>query len=202
MTDPVVFVVDDDEDFRNSVRWLLDSVNIRTELFASAREFLSQVNPDVIGCLLADVRMPGMSGLELQKEATARGLNLPVIVMTAHGDIDMAVRAMKNQAFDFVQKPFNDQVLLDLIQKAVSLSQEQDEARRREQENADRLDSLTAREHEVLNLVVEGQTNKSIAENLCISEKTVEAHRARVMEKTEAGSLAELVKLVVFGSED
>ena len=202
MIEPVVYVVDDDEGFCNSVRWLLDSVNIRTKLYISAHEFLADVKQDDTGCLLTDVRMPGMSGLELQSEVNERGLNLPVIVMTAHGDIDMAVRAMKNQAFDFVQKPFNDQVLLDLIQKAVSVSLKRDQERHREQETAGRLDGLTAREREVLDLVVEGLTNRSIAGTLSISEKTVEAHRARVMEKTGSGSLAELVKLVISGGDD
>ena len=201
MDGPVVFVIDDDMEFSNSVRWLLESVNLETRLYSSAQSFLAEIPPERTGCLLTDVRMPGMSGLELQKEVVERGLNLPVIVMTAHGDIDMAVRAMKNQAFDFIQKPFNDQVFLDLIQKAINVSLAHDSERRREQEAADRLESLTAREQEVLDLVVEGHTNKSIAENLSISEKTVEVHRARVMEKTGAGSLAELVKLVISSGD-
>ncbi|MGD2062778.1 MAG: response regulator transcription factor [Nitrospirota bacterium] len=195
--EPTVFVVDDDESFRRSVRWLLASVNLKVALFASAQDFLKVVRPGQTGCLVTDVRMPGMSGLELQQAMAARDIRLPVIVMTAHGDVDMAVRAMKDGAMDFIQKPFNDQVFLDLVQKAIADSLLGEADRQRQAELRRRLEQLTPREREVLDLIVDGKTNKSIADTLCISEKTVEAHRARVMDKTGAGSLAELMKMVL-----
>jgi two-component system response regulator FixJ len=200
--EPTVFVVDDDESFGRSVRWLLESVSLKAALFATAREFLRAVRPGQTGCLVTDVRMPGMSGLELQQAMAARDIHLPVIVMTAHGDVDMAVRAMKDGAMDFIQKPFNDQVFLDLVQKAIDDSVCAEADRQRQAELRRRLDQLTPRERQVLELIVDGKTNKAIADALCISEKTVEAHRARVMDKTGARSLAELMKLVLASNGD
>lgn len=195
--EPTVFVVDDDESFRRSVRWLLASVNLKVALFASAQDFLRVIRPGQTGCLVTDVRMPGVSGLELQQMMVGRDIRLPVIIMTAHGDVDMAVRAMKDGAMDFIQKPFNDQVFLDLVQKAVDESVRTERQRRRQIELRRRLDQLTPRERQVLDLIVDGHTNRAIAELLTISDKTVEAHRARVMEKTGAKSLAELMKIVM-----
>jgi two-component system response regulator FixJ len=195
--EPTVFVVDDDESFGRSVRWLLESVKLKAVLFASAQEFLRAIRPGQTGCLVTDVRMPGMSGLELQQTIAARDICLPVIVMTAHGDVDMAVRAMKDGAMDFIQKPFNDQVFLDLVQRAIDDSVRAEADRQRQAELRRRLDQLTPRERQVLERIVDGKTNKAIADTLCISEKTVEAHRARVMDKTGAKSLAELMKIVM-----
>jgi two-component system response regulator FixJ len=195
--EPTVFVVDDDEAFRRSVHWLLTSVNLRVALFASAQDFLRAIRPGQTGCLVTDVRMPGVSGLDLQRRLAEREIHLPVIVMTAHGDVDMAVRAMKEGAMDFLQKPFNDQVFLDLVQKAIGESVRAEHDRRRQAALRRRLDQLTPRERQVLDLVVEGKTNRAIADAFAISEKTVEAHRARVMDKTGAKSLAELMKMVL-----
>ncbi len=190
-----VFIVDDDEAVRDSLGWLMKTVGLATEVFASAREFLDRYDPRRPGCLVLDIRMPGMSGLELQEKLTEDAIPLPVVVITGHGDVPLAVRALKGGAVDFIEKPFNDQVLLDAVQRAIAL----DAGRRQEYErNADiasRLASLTPREREVLELVVAGRANKVIAAELGVSQKTVEAHRARVMEKMEAQSLSELVRM-------
>jgi FixJ family two-component response regulator len=192
---PTVFVVDDDESVLRSLERLIRSVGLNVETFASAREFLAADRPSWPACLVLDVRMPGMSGLDLQEELIAAGYNMPAIFLTGHGDIPMSVRAMKAGAVDFLQKPFNEQDLLDAIQKAI------DKDRRTRQERAElseiqgRVDSLTPREREVLGLVVKGRLNKQIAYELGLSEKTVKVHRARVMEKMQAESLADLVRL-------
>lgn len=196
-TDAVVYVVDDDAAVRDSLRWLLESVNLDTVTCQSAAEFLEAYDAERPGCLVTDVRMPGLSGLDLQEQLTETGVTLPVIVVTGHGDIQMAVRAMKAGAFDFVEKPYNDQVLLDLIQKAVEQSLRDGDTRAEQASIEARLDSLTPRERQVLDLVVEGESNKGVARHLDISEKTVETHRARVMEKMEAGSLAELIRMIL-----
>lgn len=194
---PVVFVVDDDEAVRRSLCWLLGSVDMHAEAFASAPEFLNSITPAHAGCVLTDVRMPGPSGLDLQDELARRGIDLPVILVTGHGDVQMAVRAMKAGAFDFVEKPFNDRILLDLVQRAVAknLADRQGQAERGDVRA--RIATLTPRERQVLDLVVAGEPNKGIAYRLGISEKTVETHRAHVMEKMEARSFAELMKLVL-----
>ena len=196
-TEPVVFVVDDDHAARESLSWLIGSVHLRVAAFASADEFLVAYPPGQPGCLIADVRMPGLSGLDLQAELKRRGIEIPVIVVTGHGDVPMAVRAMKAGALDFVEKPFNDQVLIDLVQKAVetSLAGARGQGERRDIQA--RLDQLTPRERQVLGMIAAGESNKGIAHVLGISEKTVEAHRAHVMEKMQARSLAELMKLVI-----
>ncbi len=195
---PTVFVVDDDPAVRDSLRWLLASVDLDVETYASAPEFLDAYDPDKPGCVLVDVRMPGMSGLELQEELASRSTKLPVIIITGHSDVQMAVRAMKGGAFDFIEKPFNDQALLDLVQKALERNRETIEAQVEHEHIQRRFDLLSPRERQVLDLIVSGEPNKRIAFNLGLSEKTVEAHRARVMEKTEAGSLADLVKMVTL----
>lgn len=197
-----VYVVDDDEAVRTSLDWLISSVNLPVRTFASARTFLETHRAGDEGCVILDVRMPGMSGLELQRKLAERASRLPIIIITGHGDIHMAVDAMKAGAFDFIEKPFDDQLLLDLVQKAVeySLAAAQDHALR--EELARRLDLLTPREHEVLGLVMRGEPNKRIALALGICEKTVEAHRAKVMEKTRARSIAELIKMVIAAGAD
>lgn len=194
---PMVFVVDDDEAVRRSLCWLLGSVDMRAEAFASASELLASIATTHAGCVVTDVRMPGPSGLDLQDELARRGIDLPVILVTGHGDVRMAVRAMKAGAFDFVEKPFNDQTLLDLVQRAVAknLADRRDQAERGDVRA--RIATLTPRERQVLDLVVAGEPNKGIAHRLGISEKTVETHRAHVMEKMEARSFAELMKWVL-----
>jgi len=196
--DPTVFVVDDNETFRESVRWLIASVGLSVELHDSARSFLDNVGPGRTGCVVADVRMPGISGLELQVMMGERGIALPVIIMTAHGDVTMAVRAMKQGAFDFVQKPFNDQVFLDLVQMAIEQSVKSADVHLQRAAIQLRMELLTPREREVMELVAEGGINRSVAAKLGISEKTVESHRAKVMEKMEAKSLAELIKILIL----
>lgn len=192
---PVVFVVDDDEAVRKSLVRLIKSVGLTVQDFSSAREFL-EIDPYAgPSCLLLDVRMPGLSGLDLQKELGQMGYNIPIIFITGHGDILMSVRTMKRGAVDFITKPFNDQDLLDTIYQAI----EKDKQARREQDQIkaiqQRVDSLTPRESEVFALVVTGMLNKQIAYDLGMSEKTVKVHRARVMHKMQADSLAELVRL-------
>ena len=192
-----VFVVDDDYDVRSSIALLLRSVGIEARCFDTAEALLAALDAASAGCVVTDVRMPGMSGLELQRELARRGLALPVILVTGHADVPMAVGAMKSGALDFLEKPFGDQQLIDRVQAALRL----DAARREERGAAaavrDRLAGLTPREREVMELVVTGKPNKIIARELGLSTRTVEIHRARVMEKMGAGSLAELVRMVV-----
>lgn len=195
---PVVFVIDDDEAVRSSLAWLINSVDIEVRTFASANEFLAAYQPGQPGCLIVDVRMPGMSGLELQRQLAERSIALPVIIITGHGDVEMAVRAMKAGAFDFVQKPFNDQVLLDLIQSALEKSARASQLIAERTRVAERLGQLTERERQVLDGIVGGESNKRIATRLGLSEKTIEFHRSKVMRKMEARSLADLTRKVVL----
>src|SRR5579871_4032537 len=194
---PVVFVVDDDDAVRSSLRLLLKSVGLAATTLPTAQEFLSVYNPHQPGCLILDVRMPGMSGIELQEQLNMRGAMIPVIFITGHGDISMAVEAMRHGAFDFLPKPFRDQDLLDRVQKAL----EKDARNRQEVAQTDRIrglfESLTPREREVLELVTSGKPNKVMAADLGVSQRTIEIHRARVMEKMQARSLAQLVRMVL-----
>tara|TARA_R110000868_G_scaffold380784_1_gene646880 strand:+ start:55343 stop:56005 length:663 start_codon:yes stop_codon:yes gene_type:complete len=196
-TDATVFVVDDDESMTESISWLIESVGLPVKTYSSATEFLEKYTQGASGCLILDVRMPGMSGLELQEVLKERGIRLPVIFITGHGDVPMAIRAMKAGAFEFLTKPFNDQTLLDGINKAI----EHDANRREENAELDeireRINRLTPRETEVMKLVITGKLNKVVAVDLEISTKTVELHRAKIMEKMQAGSLAGLVKMVL-----
>lgn len=200
--EPVVFVVDDDDAVRRFLTGLIQSIDLQVTACSSAQEFLDVYEPGCPGCLLLDVRMPGMSGLELQRELAARSIDLPVIILTGHGNVPVAVHAMKAGALDFVEKPFDNELLLDRIQKAVSQSVQADTGRVERNEIRERLESLTPRERQVFDLVVAGGANKAIAYELAISEKTVEIHRANVMRKMHATSLASLVLMSVTTQDD
>ncbi len=194
--EPAVFVVDDDAAVRRFLAGLIESVELCVEAYASAQDFLEAYEPGRPGCLVLDVRMPGMSGLELQRELTDRAIDLPVIVLTGHGNVQVAVHAMKAGAVDFIEKPFDNELLLDRIQKAVAGNVRAASERVKRNEIAIRLQQLTPRERQVLDLVISGETNKGVARHLDISERTVEIHRANVMRKMRATSLADLVRLV------
>ena len=197
LTKSTVFVVDDDQAMRNSLKWLIESVGVRVESFASADEFLAGYQPGRSGCLVLDVRMPGMSGLDLQEYLVEHNIQIPAVIITGHGDVPMAVRAMKSGAIDFIEKPFNDEVLLDAIRRAIAYEEQQRSHYSENLRIKERLAHLTPREHEVMEMVTDGRSNKEIANSLGVSAKTIEAHRARVMEKMQAGSLAELVRMVL-----
>lgn len=194
---PTVFVVDDDNAVRNSLRLLLKSVGLASQPLGSAAEFLETYRPSQPGCLVLDVRMPGMSGLELQRELNLRGATIPVIFITGHGDIPMAVEAMQQGAFDFLAKPFRDQELIDRVQRALAKDGTTRAALKERERIRERLQSLTPREGEVLSLMTQGKPNKIMAHELGVSQRTVEIHRARVMEKSGASSLAQLVRMVM-----
>jgi len=188
-----VFIVDDDEAVRQSTAWLIESIGIKVRTFISADEFLEQYNNEQ-GCIVMDVRMPGMSGIEAQDEMNSRDINLPLIFITGHGDVPMAVRALKKGAFDFIEKPFNDQLLLDSIQRGLKYNTEAMQSFIHNESINQRITSLTPREKEVMERVTDGKPNKVIALELNVSIKTIEVHRARMMEKMAVGSVAELVK--------
>jgi FixJ family two-component response regulator len=192
-----VMVVDDDAGIRNAMRALLKSVGLESALFASAQEFLDTYQPTQPGCLVLDIRMPGMSGLELQQHLNLRGAVIPVIFMTGHGDIPMAVEAMQHGAFDFLQKPFRDQDLLDRIQRAIVKDGELRKSLGEHSRIKAHLAELTPREREVLDLMTQGKQNKVIGQELGVSPRTIEIHRARVMEKMGAHSVAELVRMML-----
>ncbi|WP_141352182.1 response regulator transcription factor [Zoogloea ramigera] len=197
LSEQIIYLVDDDEALRDSLVWLLESQGFKVEAFASAEAFLRVWRPEFNGCLLLDVRMPGMSGLELHERLRAHYCTLPVIFITGHGDVPMAVAALKKGAVDFIEKPFNDAELLRIVNQCLANEQESRARRRQDAEVSRRLDQLTQREREVLDLIIVGKLNKQIADVLGISIKTVEVHRARVMEKMAAQSLAELVQNVM-----
>src|ERR1700724_4053094 len=194
-TQPPPFVVDDDGGMRRALDTLLSTVGYETAVFSRPSEFLANFNVDASGCLVLDIRMPDMSGLELQQHLNRMGSMLPVIFITGHGDVPMAVQAMKEGAFEFVQKPFRDQDLLDRINHALKQDSENRSTVARRAEVLHRLESLTPRERQVMDMVVEGAANKGMAIDLDLSERTVEIHRAKVMEKMGARSVAHLVKL-------
>jgi FixJ family two-component response regulator len=199
--DPTVFLIDDDEGVRRSLAALLRANSLEVAAFASARDFLAQFDPGQVGCLVTDVRMPGMSGMELLQKLRSRRCRLPVIVITGHGDVPLAVEAMKAGAVDFIEKPFRDQVLLAAVGRALKLADEERDRCDAAQESRSRLATLTPRERQVLDMVVAGKANKVIAIDLELSIKTVEFHRAHVMEKMGAESLAELVQMVLLARE-
>ncbi len=195
MREPTVYVVDDDQAVRDSLGLLLRSMGLKARLFESGQAFLDAFDREWCGCLVLDIRMPGMSGMELHQQLRDIHNTLPVIFVTGHGDVPMAVEAMHNGAFDFIQKPFRDQELLDRINQALSWDAEhrsEEDLRRQVQE---RFTTLTPREREVMEWVVRGLANKVIAMDLELSQRTVEIHRARVMEKMHARSLADLVRM-------
>ena len=198
---PVVYVVDDDPAMRSSLRWLIESVGLVVRTCASAQEFLSTYQPNDPGCLVLDVRMPGMSGLDLQNVLAERKIEIPILIITGYAEVPLAVRAMKAGAFDFIEKPFSDQTLLDRIRAAVSQDEVARQRRTLRSEVQARLRLLTAREHDVLNGVVAGKSNKVIAAELGLSTKTVEVHRAHVMDKVKATSLADLIRLWMVATD-
>jgi len=199
MTSPtsVVYIVDDDNGMRTSLSWLLDSVGVKSLGFASASEFLQAFDADVPACLVLDVRMPEQSGFDVQAELNRRGATLPIIFVSGHGDIPMSVRALQNGAIDFVEKPYNSQQMLDRVQQALKLAAQRQAADQKRRELRRRIDSLTAREKEVLHGVVDGKGSKRIASDLSISVKTVDVHRASIKDKLGAASIAMLVREVM-----
>lgn len=193
-----IYIVDDDEALRDSLTWLLEGEGHVVECFASAEAFLDALSDEQSGCLILDVRMPGMSGLELHERLMAQSNHLPIIFITGHGDVPMAVSALQRGACDFVQKPFNDADLLTRIQRALSMDSQLAAQRQRDDTLLHHARQLSPREYEVMHLVSDGKLNKQIADELNISMKTVEAHRARVMEKMGARTLADLVKVCLL----
>ena len=194
-SDAIVFVIDDDESMREALKSLIRSVGLSVETFASAHEFLVSRRPDIPACLILDVRMPGLSGLDLQRDLTEANIHIPIIFITGHGDIPMSVRAMKAGAVEFLTKPFRDQDLLDAIQQALERDRLVRSQRADNAELLNRYHSLTPRETEVFGLVVKGMLNKQIALQLGTSEITIKQHRHQVMQKMEASSLADLVRM-------
>jgi two-component system, LuxR family, response regulator FixJ len=194
LSQPTVFVVDDDDPIREAIRWLLESVHLNVESYASAANFLQAYATPRAGCIILDVRMPGMSGLELLEELARRHNALPVMMLTGHGDVPMAVRAMKAGAVDFILKPFNDQLLLEQVQKMLALPVSPTVKLSLEQFTR-RLSLLTSRERQVLKLVIEGQLNKQIAAKLNITISTVELHRSNIKQKLKIKNSAELIRL-------
>ncbi len=191
-----VFVVDDDEAVRSSLKWLIESAGFGVETWGSAQEFLGAFNPNRHGCIVLDIRLPGMSGLELQQKLSSNGVQMPVIIITGHGDVPTAVRAMKNGAVELLEKPINDSVLLGKIREAIEQDGKIRKQVQQDEAVGSRISSLTLREKQVMDLVVAGRANKQIAQHLGITKKTVEAHRARVMRKMNAPTLADLVRTV------
>jgi two-component system response regulator FixJ len=201
MSDDYVYVVDDDADVRDSMRLLLEVAGFKVRCFTSARHFLADAHPKH-GCLIADIRMPDMSGLDLQVEVTRRHIGLPVIVITGHGDVPLAVQAMKAGAIDFLEKPFDDELMLASVRRALEVGSQARSRSAESQAAKELLSSLTPRERSVLDKLVQGRSNKIVAHELGISPRTVEIHRAHIMTKMEASSLSDLVRLVLAAEPD
>ncbi len=201
-SEPTVFVVDDDSAVLKGLQLLIKSVGMNVEIYLSAQEFLDSYDPVRPGCLVLDIRMPAMSGLELQEMLQKKKIRIPIIIITGYGDVPVAVQAMKKGAVDLIEKPFSDQVLLDRIQNSIAedIQARQKEAERKELES--RLALLTPRERQVMDLVTAGKLNKVIASKLGLSQKTVEFHRNHIMEKMKVDSVAELVRLVTIVSRE
>jgi FixJ family two-component response regulator len=197
-SEPTVFIVDDDREVREAIELLMSSVGLASESYASAQAFLDGFDPARPGCLVLDVRMKGMSGLDLQQRLGSESIHPPVVVITGHGDVPMAVRAVKNGAVDFIEKPFNDQVLLDAVHRAFEQDADHRGQASRLADIQERLERLTPREREILDQVVVGKRNKVIAADLGITQSTVEAHRAKVMEKMQARSLSDLMRMMLL----
>ncbi len=191
----IVFVVDDDESMRVALSYLFQSMNLPVKVFTSAAELLKSKLPDIVSCLVLDIRLPGVSGLEFQDVLAKAGIRIPIVFITGHGDIPMSVRAMKAGAVDFLTKPFRDQDMLDAVTRALDLDRKRREGEVAASGLRTRFESLTPRQKEVLTLVTSGLMNKQIAGQLAVSEITVKIHRGQVMKKMEAHSLAELVKM-------
>jgi RNA polymerase sigma factor (sigma-70 family) len=203
MNDATVFLIDDDPSVRDSLSLVLSLKGMRTQLFASAEAFLETYKPDWCGCVLTDLQMPGMSGIDLQESLRDRGILLPVVVLTAHGDVATTRLAMKNGAFDFLEKPVDDEILIDILHNAIREDIRRHDAHRGEHVARSRLERLTPRERDVLNLLVDGLSQREIAGRLEISPRTVEVYKARMMEKLQCGSLAEVVRAAIAaGSAD
>lgn len=192
-----IYIVDDDEAVRDSLQWLLEGQDYRVRCFESAESFMSRYDPREVACLIVDVRMDGMSGLELQDRLIERQSPLPIIFITGHGDVPMAVEAMKKGALDFIQKPFKEPDLLDMVERMLNAAQELFEASSQAATRDALLSKLTTRESQVLDRIVAGRLNKQIADDLNISIKTVEAHRANIMEKLGANTVADLLKIAL-----
>lgn len=201
MTDQRVYIVDDDEAMRDSLLWLLESQGFAVTAYSSAEDFLAACRDGMAGCIVLDVRMPGMSGLELYEKLNARHCTLPVIFITGHGDVPMAVSALKKGAVDFIEKPFGDKDMLRLIEQCLELDRNNRERNQQGVAAARRLAALTEREVEVMNLIIAGKLNKQVADVLNISIKTVEVHRSRIMDKMEVRTVAELVQAVMRGRQ-
>ncbi len=195
MTDTCIYIVEDDDAVRDSLTLMLESVGRQVQSYANADEFLQDYNQDMAGCIVLDIRMPGMNGMELQRKLNELNSILPIIFVTGHGDVPMAVEAMQQGAVDFVQKPYREQELLDKISQAIELDEENRNSLQQKQLILQNLQELTPREQDVLRLMVDGKANKVIAIDLDISQRTVEIHRSRVMEKLKANSLAHLVRM-------
>jgi FixJ family two-component response regulator len=198
----MVFIVDDDEAVRDSLGLLLKAAGLASRCYESAEAFLEDFESGEYGCLVLDIRMPGMGGLALQTVLQERNVNLPIVFITAHADVPMAVEAVRRGAVDFIQKPFDDEVLVDKVAGALASSVRRHEEELERNEIRSRVTSLTAREHQVMTQVVQGKANKVIASDLGVSQRTVEIHRSRVMEKMQAGSLAQLVRMVLVAEAD
>ncbi|GAB2679240.1 response regulator [Aliiglaciecola sp. 3_MG-2023] len=202
MTDQqTVFIIDDDEGIRDGMEMLLASIGLRAKTFANGNEFLEVFNHDMKGCIVLDIRMPKMSGLELQSKLKQLNSMLPIIFITGHGDIPMAVEAMRNGALDFIRKPFNEQNLIDRINEALALNTKQNISIFNKQNEVKKINLLSSREKEVFDLVADGAMNKMIASELNISERTVEVHRSHVMEKLGAKTLAQLVRIKILSEQ-
>jgi len=196
-----IHVVDDDAAVRDSLRWLIESAGWNVRIYSSGQAFLDAYDPATEGCLVLDVRMPGMSGPELQKQLAARSIEIPIIFITAHGSVPAAVRALHAGAVDYITKPFNNDELLNRIEQCLEKGKKLCRSRSERMKIEQRINLLTPREREVMNLVVVGKSNKAIAFELQVSIKTVEAHRAKVMEKMQAGSLAEMIRMAMTQQE-
>ena len=194
-TESTIFLVDDDEAVRDALELLMETAQFNTESFDSAEAFLDACDPDRPGCLVLDIRMPGMSGIKLQEELAARGIIIPIIFLSGHGTVPMSAQAFRSGAIDFMEKPFEENILLERIQEAIRFDQSNREALGKQEKAQSRLASLTPREDEIMWLIVAGKANKEIAAELDLSHRTVESHRGRIMEKTGAHSLPELVEL-------
>lgn len=201
MPEPTVFIVDDDPDMRDSLQWLLKTVGLRVEAFSSADEFLRGFSPQGAGCLVFDVRMPGTSGLDLYESLVARGLQMPVLFITAYADVPMAIRALKSGAVEFIEKPFNRHTLLEKVQRAIKDDTERLRQKTERESVRARFARLTDKEREVLGMVKDGMPNKAMAQHLEISARAVEMRRANLMKKLDVHSLVELMRLT-FAYED